>query len=75
MFSKQFPDWGLSTYLNYSHQTYWNKPTNDNYNLSLAKSADIGRFKNINFSLSAFRNKFNGTNDNGVYMNVSMPWG
>lgn len=74
MFSKQFPEWGLSAYLNYSHQTYWNKPNNDNYNLSLAKTMDIGSFKNINLSLSAFRNKFNGTNDNGVYMNVSMPW-
>lgn len=74
MFSKQFPEWGLSAYLNYSHQTYWNKPNNDSYNLSLAKTMDIGSYKNINISMSAFRNKFNGTNDNGLYMNVSMPW-
>lgn len=72
--SKQFPDWGMSAYVNYNHQTYWNKPDNDYYNISLSKFADIGSFKNININVSAFRNKFNGTNDNGVYMNVSMPW-
>lgn len=72
--SKQFPDWGMSAYINYNHQTYWNKPNNDYYNLSLSKYMDIGRFKNISFNLSAYRNKFNGNNDNGVYVNISMPW-
>lgn len=72
--SKQFPDLGLSAYLNYNHQTYWNKPNNDYYNLSLSKFMDIGSFKNININLSAYRNKFNGENDDGVYLNVSMPW-
>ncbi len=72
--SKQFPDIGLSAYLNYNHQTYWNKPDNDYYNLSLSKFMDIGSFKNINVNLSAYRNKFNGNNDDGVYLNVSMPW-
>ncbi|OBU10331.1 outer membrane usher protein [Morganella psychrotolerans] len=75
MLSKQFRDIGLSTYLNYSHQTYWNRPDNDNYNLSLAKYMDIGSYKNINISLSAYRNKFQSKNDDGVYLNVSMPWG
>ncbi|HDS3827280.1 TPA: outer membrane usher protein [Morganella morganii] len=75
MFSKQFPDIGLSTYLNYSHQTYWNRPDNDNYNLSLAKYMDIGSYKNINISLSAYRNKYQDKNDDGVYLNISMPLG
>jgi outer membrane usher protein PapC len=25
-FNKQFRELGLSTYLNYSHQTYWDRP-------------------------------------------------
>lgn len=72
--SKQFQQWGLSAYISYNHQTYWDKPNNDYYNFSLSKYMDIGKFKNINLSLSAYRNRFNGNNDNGVYLNVSMPW-
>ncbi|MCP2979755.1 fimbria/pilus outer membrane usher protein, partial [Salmonella enterica subsp. enterica serovar Typhimurium] len=29
---------------------------------------------NINISLSAYRNRFNGNHDNGVYFNINLPW-
>ncbi|MBD2784118.1 outer membrane usher protein [Xenorhabdus sp. DI] len=74
-FSKQFTDIGLNAHLNYSHQTYWNRPTNDRYNLSLSKYLDIGRYKNINVSLSAYRNNFDNKKDDGMYLNLSIPWG
>ncbi|CAI1194449.1 outer membrane usher protein [Serratia liquefaciens] len=73
-FNKQFRDLGLSTYLNYSHQTYWDRPANDRYNLTLSKYFDIGRFKNLSMSLSAYRNKYNETNDDGMYLSLSIPW-
>ncbi len=74
-FNQQFRDLGVTAYLNYNHQTYWNRPANDNYNLTLARYLDIGRFKNLSLSMTAYRNKYNGTNDDGMYLSLSMPWG
>ncbi|MGO3397577.1 MAG: outer membrane usher protein [Serratia proteamaculans] len=74
-FNQQFRDLGLSAYLKYSHQTYWDRPVNDNYNLTLARYFDFGRFRNISLSLTAYRNKYNGTNDDGMYLSLSLPWG
>lgn len=73
--NKNFSDLGLSTSLNYNHQTYWNRSSNDRYNLMVTKTTDIGNFKNINLSLSAYRNLYQGMRDDGVYLSLSMPWG
>lgn len=73
--NKQFTEIGLSVYLNYYHQTYWNRSESDNYNLMLSRYFDIGRFKNINGSITAFRSEYNGTNDDGMYLSFSIPWG
>ncbi|WP_273974754.1 MULTISPECIES: outer membrane usher protein [Serratia] len=74
-FNKNFRDFGLSTYLNYSHETYWDRPANDRYNLTLSRYFDVGRFRNLNLSLSAYRNEYNGVKDDGGYLSLSMPWG
>ncbi|QGH61592.1 outer membrane usher protein [Serratia proteamaculans] len=74
-FNKQFQELGLSAYVNYSHQTYWDRPNNDTYNLSLSRYFDVGRFKNVSLSLTAFRTKFNNTNDDGLYLSLAVPWG
>ncbi|AHG22483.2 fimbrial assembly protein [Chania multitudinisentens RB-25] len=74
-FNQQLQSLGLSAYLNYSHQTYWNQATNDRYNLTVARYFDIGRFRNINLSLTGYRNNFNNTKDDGMYLSLSMPWG
>lgn len=74
-FNQQFRDAGLSLYLNYDHQTYWDRPMNDRYNLTLSRYFDIGRFTNLSLSLSGYRNAYNGTNDDGMYLSLSMPWG
>ncbi|CAI1108916.1 Outer membrane usher protein papC precursor [Serratia quinivorans] len=74
-FSKQFRDAGVSLYLNYDHQTYWDRPVNDRYNLMMSRYFDIGRFKNLSLSLSGYRNKYNGSNDDGMYLSLTMPWG
>ncbi|WP_232095980.1 outer membrane usher protein [Serratia rubidaea] len=73
-FNKHFRDWGLSSYLNYSHETYWDRPDNDRYNLTLSRYFDIGTFRNISLSLSAYRNTYNGTKDDGAYLSLSLPW-
>ncbi|WP_193161047.1 outer membrane usher protein [Serratia ureilytica] len=74
-FNKHFRDWGLSSYINYSHQTYWDQPANDRYNLTISRYFDVGRFKNLSLSLSAYRNEYNKVNDDGAYLSLSMPWG
>src|SRR5471032_439910 len=74
-FNKQFHDWGLSSYINYSHETYWDRPANDRYNLTVSRYFDMGRFRNVSLSLSAYRNEYNGTKDDGAYLSLLMPWG
>jgi outer membrane usher protein FimD/PapC len=74
-FNQQFKELGLSAYLNYSHQTYWNSAAEDRYSLSLSRYFDIGKWKNISASLTAYRNKFDGVNDDGMYLSLSIPWG
>lgn len=74
-FNQQFRDLGLSAYLNYNHQTYWDRPANDRYNLTLSRYFNLGRFRNLSLSLSGYRNKYNGNNDDGMYLSLSMPWG
>jgi outer membrane usher protein PapC len=73
--SKQFSDWGASAYLNYNHQTYWDRPDNDSYNLTISRYFDVSRFKNLNLSLSAYSNRYNETRDDGIYLSLSVPWG
>ncbi|OAH32770.1 outer membrane usher protein [Serratia marcescens] len=73
-FNKSFRDWGMSTYLNYSHETYWGRPANDHYSLTLSRYFDIGRLRNLSLSLSAYRSAYNGVKDDGGYLSLSMPW-
>ncbi|EPL9180879.1 outer membrane usher protein [Serratia marcescens] len=73
--NKHFREVGVSTYLNYSHETYWDRPANDRYNLTLSSYFDIGTFRNVSASLSAYRNAYNGTKDDGAYLSLSVPWG
>lgn len=74
-FNKQFRDLGFSTYLNYSHQTYWDRPENDRYNITASRYFDVGQIKNVSLSVSAYRNRYNYRNDDGIYLSLSMPWG
>ena len=73
--NKQFRPLNLSAYLNYSHQTYWDRRASDTWNLSISQFFDIGRFKNISASLSAYRTQYEDSNDDGMYLSLSIPWG
>ncbi|WP_368547366.1 outer membrane usher protein [Klebsiella pneumoniae] len=72
--NKQFSSINLSSYLNYSHQTYWNRPDNNTYSLSLSKYMNFGEIKNVNINLSAYRSMYNNVKDDGVYLGISIPW-
>lgn len=74
-YNQQFADLGFSAYVNYYHQTYWNQPDNDRYSVSLARYFDLGRTKNVSVNLTAYRNRFSGSNDDGLFLSLSLPWG
>lgn len=74
-FNQQFREAGISAFLNYNHQTYWDRPDNDRYDFTVSSYFDLGRIKNLNLSLTAFRNKYNGRTDDGMYMSLSLPIG
>jgi len=74
-FNQQLSDWRISAYLDYTHQTYWERPDSDRITFSLSRPFDWGSLRNINLSATAYRNKYEGTNDDGVYFSLSIPWG
>ena len=71
----QFRDVGLSAYLDYQHQTYWDRPENNRLSLSVSRYFDVGEFRNLSLSLSAYRNTYNNVQDDGMYLSLSMPFG
>ncbi|MEY1237935.1 outer membrane usher protein [Providencia manganoxydans] len=71
--NKNFGDLGLSLYLNYNHQTYWDQPDNDYYSIMLSKYIDIGPIKNVSINLLANRSIYNGVNDDSLYLSTSFP--
>lgn len=80
-FNKNFRDAGLSAYLNYSNQSYWDRPDSERWNLSLARYFNAGAVKNMSLSLNVYRNQerdLNSGTENistGVYVSVSLPLG
>lgn len=74
-FSQQISDYGLSAYVNYSHQTYWDQQDEDRYTLTIAQNFDMGRFRNISLSATAYTNTYDDEKDNGMYLSLSIPWG
>ncbi|MGM0939173.1 MAG: outer membrane usher protein [Pseudomonadota bacterium] len=71
--NKNFGDLGMSLYLNYNHQTYWDQPDNDYYSIMLSKYMDIGPLKNVTLNVSANRSVYNGVTDDSVYLSTSFP--
>jgi outer membrane usher protein PapC len=73
--NKNFSDARVSLYISYSHQTYWDQQTADNYSISFSHYADVLGFKDVSFNLSAGRSKNNGANDDTLFLGVSIPLG
>lgn len=72
--NKHFRNLGLSGYVNYNHDTYWSEPTRDRYSLTLSRQFDLGSIKNLSSSLTLYRNKYSGVEDDGIYLSLSIPW-
>ncbi|WP_442801233.1 outer membrane usher protein [Serratia rubidaea] len=74
-FNKQFRDLGVSTFISYNHQTYWDRAANDRYNLTVSHYFDLWSMRNLSLSLSAYRNTYDGVKDDGAHLSLSIPWG
>lgn len=74
-FNQQISSIGLSAYLNYSHQNYWDRPSDDRYALTMTRYFSLGSLRNMSLSATAYRNKYSGTKDDGMYLSLSVPWG
>lgn len=64
---------GLTTYLTYTHLTYWNTTHQKRYGVSLNKYIDVGSIKGISANLSAYLTEMNNRNDNSIYLSFSVP--
>ncbi|MFC0225787.1 fimbria/pilus outer membrane usher protein [Serratia aquatilis] len=73
--NKSFEDASVTAYLSYSHQTYWDQPYNDRYNISISRYFDFASLKNLAVSLSATRSKFNGQKNDTLFLSMSLPMG
>lgn len=73
IFGTAFPDYNANMYLNYSHQTYWNRASTNQYNFTLSNYFDIGKVKNISLSLTAYKTKSRESDDDGIYLNLMIP--
>ncbi|MEA5206345.1 fimbria/pilus outer membrane usher protein [Enterobacter mori] len=74
-FNKRFIEQGLSAYFSYSHQSYWNRPASDRFELSLNSYFDVAGFKNMSVSARAYRQSYYGQNDDGMMLSLNVPWG
>ncbi len=74
-FSQSLSSLNTNVYLNFNHQTYWDRPASDNWNISTSHYFDIGQVKNISLNLSAYRNRHENGRDDGMYVGLSVPWG
>lgn len=73
IFGTAFPEYNTNMYLNYSHQTYWNRASTDQYNLTVSNYFDLGKIKNLSLSLTAYKTKSDQNDDDGVYLNLNIP--
>lgn len=65
----------LTTYLSYSQQHYWNSSQRKRLDLTLSKTFDVGRIKNVAVSLTAYKAKEYRGNEYGGAINLSVPIG
>ncbi|MDQ0430950.1 outer membrane usher protein PapC [Pantoea agglomerans] len=72
-FNKFFPSLGVSSYVNCSYQTYWNQADSNSLTLSLARTFNLWRLRNVNLNLSAYRTHYARGSDDGLSLSISVP--
>lgn len=73
--NKYFTELHASLNVQYSHQTYWDRRPTDYYTASVNQYFDIFGMKNISFGLTASRSKYQGKDNDALYLRLSLPLG
>lgn len=73
VFGTAFPDYNINTYLNYAKQTYWNRPSTNNYSVTISSYFNWANIKNLSINLSAYKVESNHNNDEGIYLSLGIP--
>lgn len=74
-FNQRFTDLGITAFLNYSHQSYWDRPASDRFELSVSTYLELLGLKNVSVSARAYHQNYNRRNDNGLMLSLNLPWG
>lgn len=73
--SKQFDQSNLSTFIDYTKNSYWDNDSNERYSVSISGYTEMFDVKNINWSLIGYRTYSDINSENGYYLNISVPLG
>lgn len=74
-YSQSFLDINVNAYINLTHRSYWNRSSEDSYNLSVSHFFDIGELRSVSLTVNGFRNEYDNSTDDGVYLSLNIPWG
>lgn len=74
-YSQNFAEINVNAYLNFTHRTYWNRPDEDSYNLTVSHYFNVGDMRNVSLSINGYRNDYDTDTDDGVFVSLSVPWG
>lgn len=71
--SKQFTSWGVSGYVDYSHQSYWQQAGRGRISAALSRSFSLPEHGTLFASLSGYRSKQGSSQDTGLFFSLSLP--
>lgn len=73
--SKQFTSLGFSSYVDYSHQSYWHQEGRGRISAALSRSFSLPDHGNVFASLSGYRSQQGSKRDTGLFLSFSLPFG
>ncbi|PVZ85726.1 PapC/FimD family outer membrane usher protein [Serratia sp. S1B] len=73
--NKNFESVQTSVNLQYSYQTFWDQGVSNYYSVNINRYFEIFGFKNVSLGMSASRTKYQNSNNNALFLRLSMPLG
>lgn len=67
------PGKATTLFLTYTHQSYWDRSSENRYGLSVGRSFNVGSIRGITANLSAYRSYYEGRKDDSIGLNIAIP--